>query len=202
MPQGDHEQGQAHAISEEADDPGDQDGGNGQVARRPSTSPARYCRGRRSSLSTRRSGEGRRARPCGSGCCPSPRRCRRRQSPPARPGSTASAARTTTRNQLPRQPGRAMPSAIRRSKFSWKMNHAMRAVATPSKSEHQRRGARFGACEARHQRGAGPITPPCHDRAARATGMLRARQRGFWAHAATTEGRTRRSTAMPTPAPQ
>jgi hypothetical protein len=27
----------------------------------------------------------------------------------------------------------AMPSAIRRSKFSWKMNHAMRAVATPSK---------------------------------------------------------------------
>ena len=161
MAQRQDEKRQAGAVAQHANEPG-QRRRPGPGSAPPIHKPSTILPGPAISLSTRRSGEGRRARPCGSGCCRAPRRRTRRRSPPARPGSTASAARTTTAPTAPAT-RQAMPSAIRRSKFSWKMNQRHQSRRHSLQGEHQRRGARFGEGEAEHEKKR-PDDPAGNDR--------------------------------------
>ena len=57
-----------------------------------------------------------------------------------------------------------MPSAMRRSKFSLKMNHAISAVAAPSSVRQQGRCRGGRPVKPRHQK-KGPDKPTHHDRA-------------------------------------
>src|SRR5262249_28733088 len=94
----------------------------------------------------------------------------------------------------------AMPSAMRRSKFSWKTNHAMSAVAAPSSVSSNDAAAALVRARPVMRR-TGPMTPPAamapasqgnSERASATSGALEMSEAGT----------ARRRTAMPMPAPQ
>ena len=92
-----------------------------------------------------------------------------------------------------------MPIAIRRSKFSWKMNHAIKAVATPSSVRSSDAVAALVRARPNMSR-TGPRTPPAP--IAAASHGNSARETAISGAPVTTDCTMRRNPATPIPAPQ
>ncbi len=97
-----------------------------------------------------------------------------------------------------RQP---MPNAIRRSKFSWKRNQAMSAVATPSRVRRSDAAAAAVRVSPTN-RSTGAIIPPATIAPASHGISARPKPTSLALGGGRMEPPSRRSTATPTPAPQ
>jgi hypothetical protein len=95
----------------------------------------------------------------------------------------------------------AMPMAIRRSKFSWKTNHAISAVATPS-SVSISEAVAASVRESPNISSSGPMMPPTAMAPASQGSSARLSAASDAPRSAVIDRITRRSSAAPSPAPQ